>query len=45
VLLERPLAFDRWLEGTVDDARALMRLTPVETLAAGPGAPDEVLVA
>lgn len=27
---------DRWLFGTVDDARTLVRLPPVEVLAAGP---------
>jgi putative SOS response-associated peptidase YedK len=35
VLLE-PSAFDQWLAGTVEEARALMQLTPVETFAAGP---------
>ena len=42
-LLE-PSAFDQWLAGTVEEARALMQLTPVETFAAGPVAPADVLV-
>lgn len=28
--------FDQWLEGTVDLARALMKLTPMEVFDAGP---------
>lgn len=30
--------FDQWLEGTADQARALMKLTPVEVFDAGPSA-------
>ena len=44
VLLE-PSAFDQWLAGTVEEARALMQLTPVVTFAAGPLAAADVLVA
>ena len=38
VLLESQ-DFDQWLSGTVDDAKALMNLTPVEVFDAGPEAP------
>ena len=37
--------FDAWLEGTVEQASGLIRLAPVETFAAGPVPPAEVLVA
>ena len=32
----RATYFDQWLEGTVDQARALMKLTPIEGFDAGP---------
>ncbi len=38
VLLE-PQDFDQWLAGTVEEARSLIKLTPVETFDAGPAAP------
>lgn len=33
--------FDQWLEGTVEQARALMRLAPTEVYDAGPMEPDQ----
>ncbi|RYX89307.1 MAG: DUF159 family protein [Comamonadaceae bacterium] len=41
VLLERD-DFDRWLKGTVEDAKSLIRLTPVELFDAGPHAQEPV---
>lgn len=43
VLLE-PGNFDQWLAGTIEEAQALMHLTPVEKFAAGPVASADVLV-
>ena len=40
VLLE-PQDFDQWLAGTVEDANALIRLTPAELFDASPLRPDE----
>lgn len=39
VLIERE-DVDRWLRGTLDDAKRLIRLTPVEQFAAGPHEDD-----
>ena len=36
--------WDRWLKGTVEEARALLQLTPVEYFAAGPAEPDQQLL-
>ena len=44
VLLE-PQDFDQWLAGTVQEARALMKLTPVEAFNAGPLEPSQAVLA
>lgn len=36
-----PSDFDQWLEGTVDQARGLMRLAPTEVYDAGPVEPEQ----
>jgi hypothetical protein len=44
LMLLEPHDFDQWLAGTVEDAQSLVKLTPVETFAAGPAeAPPKVL--
>lgn len=35
VLLE-PNSYEQWLDGTIEDAKALLKLTPVEVVAAAP---------
>lgn len=33
--------WDLWLRGTVEEARTLLQLTPVELFAAGPAQPEQ----